>query len=100
MKYINNLQKSDTWKIQLTMAINFIFSKDIYEEHVLHSKSDNMEIMTRNKADEVIDELFESLLSRYQIGSETFIKGGDFIFNCVNLLYYKCHKINLNHSGS
>ena len=24
----NNLKKSDTWKIQLTVAINFVFSKD------------------------------------------------------------------------
>ena len=26
--------------------------------------------------------------------------GSDFIFDCVNLLYYKCHKLNLNRSGS
>ena len=35
---INNLKKSDTWKIQL--AIYFIFSKDTGEEHVMHSKSE------------------------------------------------------------
>ena len=28
------------------------------------------------------------------------MKGSDFIFNYVNLLYYKCHKINPNHGGS
>ena len=28
------------------------------------------------------------------------MKGSDFIFDCVNLLYYKCHKINLNCGGS
>ena len=31
----------------------------------MHSKSDQIEIMTYDKADEVIQELFESLLSRY-----------------------------------
>ena len=31
-------------KIQLTIAINFISSKDNDEEHVMHSKSDNKEI--------------------------------------------------------
>ena len=29
---INNLKKSDTWKIQLTIAINFIASKDTVEK--------------------------------------------------------------------
>ena len=26
--------------------------------------------------------------------------GSEFIFDCVQLLYYKCHKINPNHGGS
>ena len=38
---INNLKKSDTWKIQLTLAINFISSIDNDEARVMHSKSDN-----------------------------------------------------------
>ena len=42
---INNLKKSDTWKIQLTVVINFISSKDIDKECVMHSKSDNIKIM-------------------------------------------------------
>ena len=33
---INNLKKSKTWKIQLTIAINFTFSKDNNEECVMH----------------------------------------------------------------
>ena len=31
-----NLQNSDIWKIQLTIAINFISSRDTEEERVLH----------------------------------------------------------------
>ena len=41
---INNLKKSETWKIQLSIANNFISSIDDGKEHVMHSKSDNMEI--------------------------------------------------------
>ena len=33
---INNLKKSDTWKIQLTIAITFIFCKGTNEERVMH----------------------------------------------------------------
>ena len=66
----------------------------------MHSKSDNSEIIIYGKTDEVIKERFQSLLNRYQIGLETSMKGSDFIFHCINLLHYKCHKINLNHSRS
>ena len=41
---IINLQNSDTCKIQLTIAINFISSKDSEEEHVMHSNSDNIKL--------------------------------------------------------
>ena len=43
---IINLQKSDTWKIQLTIAINFVSSKDVDKERVMHSESDNIEFMS------------------------------------------------------
>ena len=39
---INNLKKSDTWKIELTIAINFIPSKGNNEKRVIHSKSDSI----------------------------------------------------------
>ena len=64
---INNLKKSDTWKIELTVANNFISPKDDNdEEQVKYSKSDNIEIMINDRADEVIKELFKSLKDRYQ----------------------------------
>ena len=51
---INNLKKSDTREIQLTIRNNFIFSIDNDEERVMHSKSDNMEFMISDEAGEVI----------------------------------------------
>ena len=52
---INNLKKSGTWKIELTITINFISSKDDNDEgHVTHSKSGNMEIMINNKSDKLL----------------------------------------------
>ena len=60
-------------------------SKDNDEECVMHSKGDNMEMMINDKADEVMQELFQSLLSRYQNGLETSMPGCDFIFDCVHL---------------
>ena len=61
----------------------------------MHSKSDNIEIIINDEADEVIKELFDSLKNRYQNYLES-IKGSEFVFDYVQLLYYKCHKINPN----
>ena len=54
------------WKIQLTMSINFISSKDSDETRNMHTKSNNIEIMVGSETNEIIEELFKSLLQRYQ----------------------------------
>ena len=41
------------------------------------------------------DESIKEHLNRYQIGMETSMKCREFIFDCIYLFYYKCHKINL-----
>ena len=89
---IINLQNSDTWKIQLTIAINFISSKHTEEERVMHSSSDNMKFTSYNDENEIANELFESLHSKYQDNLETLIKGSDFVFYSVQLMHYKCPK--------
>ena len=50
--------------------------------------------MPFDDANEVVNELFKSLLLRCQIGLETLMRGSDFIFDSVKLLDYKYHKIN------
>ena len=52
-----------------------------------------------DETDEYIEELFKSLKNRYQNNLQ-LMKGSEFVFNYVNLLYYKCHKINSNCGGS
>ena len=42
---IIDLQSSDTWKIQLTIAINFNSSQDVEEECVMHSKSNHLHLI-------------------------------------------------------
>ena len=39
---IITLKKFDTCKLQLTIAVNFISSKDAEEKHVMDSKSNNI----------------------------------------------------------
>ena len=52
----------------------------------MHSRSDNIELRIINKEGEIIEKLFQTLLSRYQIWLETSTKGIVFIFDCANLL--------------
>ena len=56
--------------------------------------------MIYDKADEIIEKHFETLLKIYQTRLETSMKSSDFIFDCFCLLYYKCREINLNGDGS
>ena len=64
---VNNLKKSETWKIQLTITTNFISSNDDNDEEcVVHSENDNTEIMMSSEADEVIENLLKSFKKRYQ----------------------------------
>ena len=55
----------------------------------MHSKSDNREIMINERVDEVVEELFKSLLNRYQIGLEKEMKGLTlimFIYCVINVI--------------
>ena len=58
--------------------------------------------MINDIAEEIVEELLQPLVFRYQIELETSMKGilKEFVFDYVHLLYYKCHKINLNRRGS
>ena len=94
---INDYKNQSEWKIQLTATINFISSKpDPDETHIMHTKSNNIEIMIGSDTNDVIKELFKSLLQRYQENLETKMKGSEFVFNGVNMLYYDLNKIGLN----
>ena len=59
---INDHKTQSEWKTQLTMVINFISSKpDSDETRIMHTKSNNIEIMMGSDTDGVIEGLFKSL---------------------------------------
>ena len=98
---INDYKNKGEWKIQLTAEVNFTSLKpDSDETRIMHTKSDNKEIMTGRDANEVIKELFKSLLQRYQEGLPEKMRGSEFEFDGIHLLYYDFNKISLNKGGS
>lgn len=60
-------------------------SKDIKEARVMHYKTDNIEILIGNNANGNINELFESLLFRYQTDFlEKSMRDSNFAFDYVD----------------
>ena len=49
---------------------------------------------------QIVDELFDSLRLRYQGNLGTSMEGSEFIFDSVQMMYYKCHKVNFGRGGS
>ena len=84
------------WKIQLTLSINFISSNGSDETRNLRSKSDNIEVMMGYETDEIIDEFYEPFSQNYQKDLEESLRGSEFIFDSVDLLYYNLQITSLN----
>ena len=88
------------WKTQLTMQISFIYSRDSEETCTMHTKGRNIEIIMGNETYEIIEELCESLLQKYQDGLEESMIESEFIRDRVDLLYYHLKKKGLKRGGS
>ena len=66
----------------------------------IQKEVNNIEIMMISETDKNIEELFESLLQRYQKDVEGKTRGTEFVFDSVNLLHYEFHKVSPNRGGS
>ena len=82
------------------MAINFISSEDSDETRTIHTKSNNVEIMVGSETNEIIIDLFRSFLQKYQEGLEEPMRGSEFVYDCVDVLYYNLNKVSLRRGGS
>ena len=60
----------------------------------MHSKSNDKEFIISDNTNDIVDDFFESLLSRYLSCLETSIRVSDFIFDSVQFLLSKCNKTN------
>ena len=66
----------------------------------MHTRSVNEEFTNGSDTDEIIKELFKSLLQRYQENLQEKMRGSDFVFDGVNFLYYDFNKISISRGGS
>ena len=82
------------------MAINFISPKDSDDTRTMHTKSNNVEIMIGSETYEIIEDLFESFLQKYQEGLEESMRGSEFVYDSVDVLYYNLNKVSLSRAVS
>ena len=88
-------------KVQLTIEINFISLKSgCNETRIMYTRSDNVEIIFGDDNDDIIEQLFESLLQKYEENFQNKMRGSNFEFGGINLLYYDFNKTSINRGGS
>ena len=86
-------------KIQISMRVNFISSRDTGETRSFYVWSDDVKIMWGSDTDDIITELFESFKKIYKEELK-IIKRSEFNFESVQLIDYKLHKVRLRRNGS
>ena len=69
------------------MKPKFMSSADSNKKLAIYTESDNTEILIDKDTDEMIQELFDLLLHRYQTILAQSMKGRHFVFDYVNESY-------------
>ena len=87
--------------MQLTIEVNFKSLKPGSDEtRIMYTRSDNIEIIFGDDNDDVIEQLFESLLKKYEENLQNKMRGSEFEFDGVNFLYYDFNKTSISRGGS
>ena len=87
--------------MQLTIEVNFISLKPGADEtRIMYTRSDNIEIMFGDNNDDIIEQIFESLFTKYEENLQNKMSRSEFEFDSVNFLYYDFNKTSVNRGGS
>ena len=81
------------------MHVNFISSGDTGETRTYYAWSDNVSFMQARDTYDIIGEILKSFLHNYQQELKN-IKASDFVFESVDLLDYKLHRVPFKRGGS
>ena len=66
----------------------------------MYTRSDNIEIMFGDNNDDIIEQLFESLLKNYEENLQNKMRVSEFELDGINFLYYDFNKTSINRGGS
>ena len=79
---VNNDKTQGEWKIKLNNGNQVFF----FWTRIMHSPSDNIEVMIDIETDKIIEDLFHSFLQRYQKGLEEWMR--NWICFLIVLIHY------------
>ena len=103
MPYLSDLindHKTNEWKIQINMHVNFITFNDTGKTRTVFVWSNNEEIRLGNETNDIIKRLINSFLTNYQNEEGILRNGSNFVYESVDLLSYHLHKISLRRGRS
>ena len=100
--YLSNIinDHKEECKIQLMTKINFFTAKEPIKIHEMCRTNKNIIILTAHEEDDIIEELFDSLLQKYQCTLGNTMEGNNHVFVSIAALYYKLCKTSLHRQGS
>ena len=81
------------------MHVNFISSRDTGKTRIYYVWIDNASIIQGKNTGDIIRKKFKSFLHNYQEELK-MIKGSNFVFQSVDLLDYKLHRVRFRRGGS
>ena len=100
IELINKHKNDDSWKIQLTMKINFTLAQDFDDKRSLYVKTKNIAIIEGSDINEIINEIFDSLIKKYQELLEYSTKNSGLILEDVESMAYDINKTTINKTTS
>ena len=96
---IREYMSTGEWKLQLTISVKFISSRNPEQIHIRYSYSENNEIMSGTDMSDAVNNLLTALKENY-IKDLSRMEGSEYHFEKVPLLEYKLHKISFRRAGS
>ena len=70
------------------------------ETRIMYTRSDNVEIMFGDDNDDIIEQLFESILQKHEENLQNKMRRSEFEFDGFNFLYYDFNRTSINRGGS
>ena len=64
-KLINDYKQKDEWKVQLSIQVTFSSIIDENKTDIMHTKSDNVELLKGYSTSDVINMLYNTRVNRY-----------------------------------
>ena len=99
-KLIDDYQQKDEWDVQLSMQVTFSSIIDENKTDIMHTKSDNIELLKGYSTSDVINMLYNILVNRYQEGLENKMNGSNYVFDNVKKLDISFNKLSISRGST